>query len=366
MSVGRRQQRYVLDIDDVVRQGFLTQANSEELLRGLTASGTTAALGVKAGGTGSLTFADKELIYYDAAAKRLKSSGFNFDILSQIASAPGNPWNTGVVLRNDGVDRVTALDSGVDVRVLTQSVSRPADSQWVLIKAVLSFMVDQSGTPVAVNEIKFRIGGESSEPSGLCKSFSGPFSVGADSSYLVNWHGELLVPNNHLLDDPFQLDIFVRGTADVPSTRMGYIHYETRGPNTNQVPSQIRGIPIFLAAPAVVFVGTVQATWTTYDISSIVPAGCSAVILQTNGQCNQPDNHNVCYVNIRKHSTAPVLIACGYRAGGGDDQTGNAGQGVFAFRENAGVRTFDYQITDDTAHGIAGGTITLTVIGYVT
>jgi hypothetical protein len=367
MPTGRRQQRYVLDIDDVVREGFLTKQNAEAIIRGLTGSDTTAALGIPAGGTGSLIFSDKELIYYDADAGRLKSSGYNFDILGQIVSAPGNPWNTGVILRSNGVDTVSILDTGSDVLVLDQSVPRPADSQWVLIKASLSFMVDQSGSPVPVTEIKFRIGGEAFEPTGLCKTFSGPFPVGAaDNSYLITWHAELIVPDNHLLDDPFHVSIFVRGAADIPSSRSGFVHYETRGPNTNQVPSQIRGIPTFLDTPVPVFSGTIQSSFTAFDISGIVPAGSSAVILQSNGQCSGPDSHNTCYVQIRKNSLSQEIFLTGYRAAADDDATGTASQGIFPFQELAGVRTFEYKVADSANAGISGGTVSISVVGYVT
>jgi len=370
MSAGHRKQRYVLDIDDIVRRGFMTKANAEALLAGATESGTDVPLGVVAGGSGSKLFDDKELIYYDAVAKRFKSSGYAFDILGQITATPGNPWNTGVVVSSDGVDNVTILDPVNDIPVLQQSVTRPADSKWVYYRVVFSFFVDDSESPEAVTEIKLRFGDDAVDPVGVCKTFSGPFTVKTvDDSYLVTWQVEGIMPDDRSLDDPFLITVFMVGAGDDPSKRSGYVYLETRGPNTNQVPSQIRGIPVFLPTPIQVFTATGtnagQPSWTSFDISGLVPPGSSAVILQSNGQCGSPDGHNTCYVQIRKDISAPVLFLTGYRAAAGDDSTGTAGQGIFAFRENAGVRTFDYKIADNVNHGI-DGSVTLTVVGYIT
>jgi len=66
--------KYTLDVDDVIREDLLIPSNANALLTGLTTNATVS-LGVRAGGTGSTTFADGEFITYSSSLKRLVSSG---------------------------------------------------------------------------------------------------------------------------------------------------------------------------------------------------------------------------------------------------------------------------------------------------
>lgn len=66
--------KYTLDVDDVIREDLATQANANALLTGLNTNATVS-LAVRAGGTGSISFADGEFITYSSSLKRLVSSG---------------------------------------------------------------------------------------------------------------------------------------------------------------------------------------------------------------------------------------------------------------------------------------------------
>jgi hypothetical protein len=67
-------QRYILDVDDVVKDGFMIQANANEIVRGINKNANEV-LAVRVGGLGATVFNDGEFIYYNAAAKAFQSSG---------------------------------------------------------------------------------------------------------------------------------------------------------------------------------------------------------------------------------------------------------------------------------------------------
>lgn len=67
-------QRYKLNFDDLVDTSFFTAANADAIVNGLNNNSSVALL-VKVGGTGSIDYEDGQTIVYDAATKKLKSSG---------------------------------------------------------------------------------------------------------------------------------------------------------------------------------------------------------------------------------------------------------------------------------------------------
>ena len=69
-----RKQRYVLDFDDLLKEGFLTQANAGALIRGLNKSGSEDLLSVEVGGLGNNLFTNGQPIIFNASLNRFVSA----------------------------------------------------------------------------------------------------------------------------------------------------------------------------------------------------------------------------------------------------------------------------------------------------
>jgi hypothetical protein len=113
-----------------------------------------------------------------------------------------------------------------------------------------------------------------------------------------------------------------------------------------------------------------DTTYRTADVSSYVPAGATAVILQSQVALEAPDCFyqtlgypayvtDTCEpsIIIRKDSASPSLLLISSAAGGQDDAVAAGGQGFFPIASN---RSFQYKES-----GSFGGGATIELIGYI-
>jgi hypothetical protein len=98
--------------------------------------------------------------------------------------------------------------------------------------------------------------------------------------------------------------------------------------------------------------------WMTYDASSVIPVGASAVILEAEAAMDRPDMGDVdAYIKIRKSSGSPEYVLLRGRSAGSGDVVAWSGQGIFPITDS---RTFDYMVEQP---GYINGWI-IRLIGY--
>lgn len=229
-SSGRRKQRYVLDIDDVVRAGFMTKTNEEALMRGINASEGTVQLSVPFGGTNNALFNDQELIMYDAATQKLVSSGLT-------GLLPGGqsvfyPWETGVLYSKQGVDLSTV--SASEVAIVDQTFTLPNNNTvWSDLLMHFSFRLNVGS--VNLTGLRILLGDDVTEPSTIIspdKTFLYRLDDEVDYIY-VQWTAMGHVPAAHIFDS----ELHVRLMA-VPSDAPGFRTCLTRVSYRGVVPEE--------------------------------------------------------------------------------------------------------------------------------
>lgn len=130
------------------------------------------------------------------------------------------------------------------------------------------------------------------------------------------------------------------------------------GPTGPQGPSGTNGVPTFFT-PVVVVTGTAAASFTSFSglVAAGVPATASAVILEADWLIS---TGGPSYINIRKDAGSSSYRLAAARATGGGDAVAGCNQGLFPFVNNAGVLSFEYEVTD-----VFNESYTVRLIGYV-
>lgn len=352
---GNRKQRYILDIDDVVKDGFMTKANAEALIRGINGSGGVVKLSVPFGGTNNATFVDQQVLKYDAATNKIVSAGFT-------GVLPGGnsvfiPRETGTLYSDFGVDKMTT--SGVEMKIANQTFSLPANSQWSDLMVTFQFAL--SDVNPSVSGLEVRLGDDATPPVGflqppktlLYQAGTTPDKVS------VTWIAMGQIPLSRAFDTDLNVNLY-----GVPQDNASYRTVITRASYRGLQPEPPaggqKGIPIFLQTEHVMFVTTSTAPWTTVDISPYVPETASAVIMRFLARGNEQGYGG--HVQMRKSvGNAVYDVATAFTNNDEDDIDSDTTMFLLPFAQTAGVRTIDYQITwpfNAGAYGIIMGYIT--------
>lgn len=117
---------------------------------------------------------------------------------------------------------------------------------------------------------------------------------------------------------------------------------------------------IIFIIPLELFSGTSAKAWTTYDLSSVVPIGTSALILESEFAVSGPNDGGAtpAYVKMRKNSSSSVYLLARGQAWGAGDGVADSAQGFFPITTD---RKIDYFIGPNGFDGQA----TIRIIGYV-
>lgn len=214
-----RKQRYLLDGDDLIKEQFMTPVNSRVLLQGLNAANPGIMLDPSIGGTGTGSYTNQKLLYYDATAGRIMSSEHDISLLNNVREIV-DPFHTGNFSATTPVDRNTLL-AAAELSVLHPTFVLPVNCQWVYFKAQWAFNIN---TEIGgVTNIVVKMGTDSAPLSDLSSLYSGPFGGG---SYWHTWSAEGVVPEAHRLESPLVIGIIVTGAGDNPGVRSGIIHVD--------------------------------------------------------------------------------------------------------------------------------------------
>lgn len=352
---GRRKQRYVLDIDDVVKRGLMTKANAEELLRGLNASASTVALSVPVGGTNNGVFTDQQLLKYDAATGKIISAGFT-------GVLPGGnsvfvPHETGAIYSDQSVDKTSKAN--VEMPIAIHNLDLPVNSRWSDVLVTFQFAMDSLNASMTGLEVRF--GADPTPPVGFIQPDKTLlYQVGASPDNLsVTWQAMGAVPDANAFDDPLIITLF-----GVPNDNPSYRTVITRASYRGLVPEPAgggqKGIPVFINPTLVMTADLLAPTsWQTIDLTSMVPENSSAVILSARAESSQ---YNVADLVVRRSAAAPTefLLLTSAAAGSGD-WISNNNQGIYPFATFGVNRTFQWSTKNNTFNKIR-----MFVEGYVT
>lgn len=353
---GNRKQRYILDIDDVVKDGFMTKANAEALIRGVNGSGGVVKLGVPFGGTNNASFNDQELLKYDAITGKIVSAGFS-------GVLPGGnsifiPRETGTIYANNGVDQINS--SATEMVLASQSFSLPANSLWSDL--MVTFQTQLNASFPSVGGLEVRLGNDATPPSGFFQPNKTLFwiaQVPGDNSS-VTWLGMGQIPLARAFDDPLVVNLY-GAPQDIISYRTVITRASYRGLQPEPAAGGQKGIPIFLNPSYVFYAGVGATGWTTVDVSSRVPEGASAVMINTFARSNEQGGGSR---NIKYRPQAGggeyLLVSC-QTNNDEDDIDTDTTQMILPFNTSGSVRSFQYLVE---AYFNGGTNIVLT--GYIT
>lgn len=357
MSNGNRQ-HYRLDRDDDLQAAFMTRQNTEALIQGANESGSDHALAVGLGGTGSREFTDGQLIKYSAATGRLVSSGI-------VGVLPGGnsvfiPHETGVLYSKEGLD--TAVTSDTDVLLASQAFTLPENSQWADLQIHFGFKLSELSPGLTGLRVLLGDDGQPA-PTLIMPPETQEYNItGAGDSAYVHWICMGSIPDERKLDNP--LRITLRGSpqdAAVHRTLLTRLSYSGVVPASTSAAQ--KGVPVFLPASPIIYQGAGPTPgWVTYDCSAAVPAGASAVILQTFAR-SSPVEVSEIVVRTRPHASSTVNILLG-EAWTGDDNSRDTTvtQAMAPFLSDGAVRSFQYTIGGQNLET----PITLRLLGYIT
>lgn len=353
---GNRKQRYILDIDDVVKDGFMTKANAEALIRGINGSGGVVKLGVPFGGTNNAAFTDQELLKYDASTNKIISSGVT-------GVLPGGqsvfiPWETQVQYADAPVDTTTKSLSEIEIG--TFSFPLGANAVWSDLLVVFQFALNS--TNPSMTGLRLLLNDDVIEPSGIFfPSKTLLYQVEPASDTLMHtWVAMGPIPSSQNFSDPLVVRL-LGIPQDAPNYRKAMVRLSSRHLVPSPAGGGQKGIPVFLQ-PSYLFYGGVGATgWTTVDITSRVPEGASAVLINTFARSNEQGGGSR---NIKYRTEAGggeyLLVSC-QTNNDEDDIDTDTTQMILPFKSSGGVRSFQYLVE---AYFNGGTNIVLT--GYIT
>lgn len=119
-----------------------------------------------------------------------------------------------------------------------------------------------------------------------------------------------------------------------------------------------KGIPNFIE-PVIVHTASIASGWDTYDTLATdgVPDTASAIILEAEwAQTGGSDSR----INVRKESGEPEYLLARGAAAGSEDATAGCNQGIYPFKNNGGVLSFDFEVITGFDEGH-----TIRLIGYI-
>lgn len=352
---GNRKQRYVLDIDDVVKDGFMTKDNAEALIRGINGSGGMVKLAVPFGGTNNGVFTDQELVKYDAATGKIVSAGFT-------GVLPGGnsifiPRETGTLYSNSGVD--TTTKSAAEMVIADQSFALPANSQWSDLMIVFQFAMNDLNPQVTGLEV--RIGGDATPPIGFIQPAKPLlYQVGASPDNLsVTWIGMGQVPLSRAFDSPLQVRLY-GSPQDITSYRSVITRASYRGLVPEPPTGGQKGVPVFIP-PQIVYAGAGAYGWATFDATTYVPAEASAVIIYCFARSNEQGGGSR-NVNYRTESGAGVFVIGAVQTNDDEDDIDTSlTQMILPFKSAGGMQSFQVQVESYT-----NGGVNIVLLGYIT
>lgn len=353
---GNRKQRYVLDIDDVVRRGFMTQANAENLIAGLNESGSVEKLAVAVGGTNNDTFTDQELLRYDAATGKIVSAGVT-GVLPGGASA-FVPWETGALYSNSGLD--TATKSSNEILLASQTFNLPANSLWSDLMMVYNSVLGPSGT--TVTGLQMRFSGVATPPSTVIQMpATHVYQVGASPDTLaLTWVAMGAIPSDRQTHSVLTVNLYGK-PQDIPGLRALLTRVSYRGAVPAPTGGQ-KGIPIFFATPVIVYNTPAPIGWTTFDATAYVPEGASAVLLWaqlreegTGSSVGTPST-----INYRASAGAYIYSLGSCMANSGSDADTTVSQQMLPFSTSGLTRSFQYSVTNNPNMNA-----TIILLGYI-
>lgn len=358
---GTRKQRHVLDIDDVVRSGFMTQANAEALVRGLNGSGGTVQLAVPLGGTNNGVFTDQELLKYDAVTGKIVSAGIT-------GVLPGGqsvfvPRETETFYSSSGLDTTTT--STLEIVIAEQSFSLPANSQWSDLMVVFQTALPPGGS---VTGLQVRLGGASPPgdvfpPTGFIQpSTSRIYGAGVspDTSELT-WIGMGHIPSGRASDSTMVVRLYGR-PQDLASKRSIATRLSCRGVVPATPASGQKGVPVFFATPLTVFSGTTGtgSSYSTYNITAVVPDGASAVLVSAKVASSQQGGNIYHEIFVRADSGSYAHRLAVVRTHSDDDEDSIVNHVLMPFASAGGVRSFQYRVATNPNEGAE-----ILLLGYI-
>lgn len=353
---GNRKQRYILDIDDVVKDGFMTKANAEALIRGINGSGGVVKLGVPFGGTNNAAFTDQELLKYDALTNKIVSSGVT-------GVLPGGqsvfiPWETQVQYADQSVDSTSKSVSEMEIG--TFSFPLGANAVWSDLLLVFQFALNAANP--SMTGLRILLNDEVIEPSTiLCPQKTLLYQVEPASDTMVHtWVAMGSIPPSQNFNDP--LVVHLLGVPqDLPNFRKCMVRLSSRHLVPSPAGGGQKGIPVFLTPDYLVYSGVGSTGWTTVDISSRVPEGASAVLINTFARSNEQGggSRNVKY-RTQAGGGEYLLVSC-QTNNDEDDIDTDTTQMILPFKSSGGVRSFQYLV-----EAFFNGGVNIVLTGYIT
>ena len=149
-STAQRQQRILLNGDDILDPSLFTPDNADASIQGISenASGSRT-WAVDIGGTGNGSFTDRMLLYYDQQTNTLRSSGITIEDIRNLQS---QLMTVGPLVDQCKTAQGTQGSWSATVPVSAQ-ITLPANAQWVWFRVYMSvFLANNSG-----NDLSFPI-----------------------------------------------------------------------------------------------------------------------------------------------------------------------------------------------------------------
>lgn len=337
----------------------MTKENAEALFTGINESGATVFLGVPAGGTGNNLFTDQEVLKYDAATGKIISAGFT-------GVLPGGnsifiPRETGTLYSSDGVDRT--LNDTVEMVLVQQAHILPANSQWSDILIVFQFTLTDTQPTMTGLGVRLMGGDGNLEPTQPLEIIS-PLSTtlyqagSTPDTQTVTWVAMGQIPEGHAFDSTLQFAL-VGVPGDLAPYRSVVVRVSYRGLQPEPAAGGNKGVPVFLNTPVVVANVNVVVPWTTFDISTYVPAGASAVMINAFVRSNQ--QNKTINVKYRAQSGANEYVLASVKTNNDEDDIDTSvAQMTLPFSSVVDVRSFQYTV-DNNPNEFAK----IEIIGYI-
>jgi hypothetical protein len=350
-----RKQRYLLDVDDLVRSGFWSPTNADSTVQGINQNGTRS-WSVARGGTNNGTFTDGRFIVFDQTRQAHVSSPYSIADLAGLLNFSNSGLYTGAVTVS-GVNQTALSDTGVEVANLTAQL--PTDGQWTWARVVFTSWITGPG---ALSNLSVALAGQVGLPTGWVCSYAGPWQVTVDGqeSQIV-WMAEGPIPAAVAADTLLAFTLSASGSGGVgddTSRRGAYVIAYYRQAQAAPAPAVVHGVPTFLTNPVAILTNFAAATdWVTVDVTAQVPATASALLLEAEAHGGGLSYLGPLY--IRPSGAGPQLTLLSKAKGGETSGFDLIEQGMFPFISTGGTCTFQYKVV------VGYMDLTLRLVGYL-
>jgi hypothetical protein len=353
-----RKQRYVLDVDDLVRQGFMSQENADALLHGLNAS-ATAALDTAHGGTNNVTaaFVDQQLLKYDATTRKIVSAGITGVI-------PGGytvfiPRETQTVYTVGAVNNSEISVDAIPMVLASTQLVLPVNAQWSDVLVWFQFRLTQ--TALSMGGLRLTIGPDNEELTTLVQpSSTRIYTAGATpDEQWVTWVSMGQIPDSYALDTDLQLKLW-GAASDVPEARSAGFRISYRGLQPAPDSSLQKGLPVFLNTPISVYAGNgSMIDWVQFELPTSIPATASALILVSKMASYSSNTSGTMY--YRRYAGNYEYTIGRAVSSNGSDHDSSITQWTLPFHTASSYRSFQYKVGGAVNEGAY-----LHIIGYIT